>query len=215
MSFIFVDFRRFFKLEPTTIRVFGIKIEDTEKTRGPMVNYQPYLDITRRAAYFAREAREVRKLEILSRFETNRPSERARRKGLSEAREGAKERRKNVEEVVTLAENCDCPVKLRVLYSLYFLPTVPPFFFLFFFSFPPLFSSHVGIYARNHCLITMLGLLHTSRRGYILGWAGCEEKRKPVRAIHTHDGPTTPLIQSEFTSIKLPPAPILITVRSN
>lgn len=77
MSFIFVDFRRFFKPEPTTIRVFGIKIEDTEKTRGPTVNYQPYLDITRRAAYFAREAREVRKLEILSRFETNRPSERA------------------------------------------------------------------------------------------------------------------------------------------
>ena len=147
MSFIFVDFRRFFKLEPTTIRVFDIKIEDTEKTRGPTVNYQPYLDITRRAAYFAREAREVRKLEILSRFETNRPSERARRKGLSEAREGTKERRKNVEEVVTLAENCDCPVKLRVLY-----------FFFFFFSFfilvacrnlraQPLLDNNVGVTA--------------------------------------------------------------------
>lgn len=145
MSFIFVDFRRFFK--PTTIRVFGIKIEDTEKTRGPMVNYQPYLDITRRAAYFPREAREVRKLEILSRFETNRPSERARRKGLSEAREGTKERRKNVEEVVTLAENCDCPVKLRVLYSLYFLPTVPPFFFLFFFLFL-LYSRRMSEFTR-------------------------------------------------------------------
>lgn len=67
-------------------------------------------------------------------------------------------------------------------------------------------------------LITMLGL-HTSRGGDThrerVTWAGCEEKRKPVRAIHTHRGHDTPLIQSEFTSIKLPPAPILITVRSN
>lgn len=75
-------------------------------------HYAPY----DRGAYFPREI-----LEILSisRFETNPPAESTER-----FIGRAKERRKNVEEVVTLAENCDCPVKLRVLYSLYFLRAV-------------------------------------------------------------------------------------------
>ena len=53
-----------------------------------------------------------------------------------------------MEEVVTLAENCDCPVKLRVLYSLYFLPTVPPFFFLFFFFLFLLYSRRMSEFTR-------------------------------------------------------------------
>lgn len=62
-----------------------------------------------------------------------------------------------MEEVVTLAENCDCPVKLRVLYSLYFLRTVSFFFFFFFSSFilvacrnlraQPLLDNNVGVTA--------------------------------------------------------------------
>lgn len=135
-----------------------------------------------------------------------------------------------VEEVVTFAENCDCPVKLRVLYSLYFLlravssslslsPSSPSDFPLPFLPRPPFFILVACWNLRAPPrLITMLGL-HTSRGGDThrerVTWAGCEEKRKPVRAIHTHRGHDTPLIQSEFTSIKLPPAPILITVRSN
>lgn len=143
------------------------------------VNYQPYLDITRpRGAYFPPE---VRKLEIPSRLEA---SKRASEQGSTERFIGS-ERRKNVEEVVTLAENCDCPVKLRVLYSLYFLRTVsssllPPSLvwfpssplLLLFFS---LFSSHVGIYARHHCLITMLGL-HVAEGVHLVGRMRGEEE---------------------------------------
>lgn len=111
-------------------------------------------------------------------------SERASEQGSTERFIGS-ERRKNVEEVVTLAENCDCPVKLRVLYSLYFLRTVsssllPPSLvwfpssplLLLFFS---LFSSHVGIYARHHCLITMLGL-HVAEGVHLVGRMRGEEE---------------------------------------
>lgn len=128
-----------------------------------------------------------------------------------------------MEEVVTLAENCDCPVKLRVLYSLYFLrtvsssllpPSLPCLIFLppsppslFFFILvacwnlraPPLPDNNVGV----------------TRCGGGTPRGPDARRRGNLFERFTRTGPTTPLIQSEFTSIKLPPAPILITVRSN
>lgn len=147
-------------------------------------------------------------------------SERASEQGSTERFIGS-ERRKNVEEVVTLAENCDCPVKLRVLYSLYFLRTVsssllppslvwfpspsPPSLFFFILvacwnlRAPPLPDNNVGV----------------TRCGGGTPRGPDARRRGNLFERFTRTGPTTPLIQSEFTSIKLPPAPILITVRSN